>query len=569
MQSREAHLSSPHEIGTQRPEVVLQGHPHHLRLQVLKVHSPIQEAAQQLHTVEIDESRFTRCLFCRDIHSGARRKRANVLVVEDKEAGKVEAQCFHAESPSFTLWTVSNAISSTTARWSIVMVACRRSKLHPRLLQHLGPDFNKLLWATISEMPQSYHVVKALCLVCFWPLPTNNNFQDPTFQLSGMMVQIAQQNMLHLGFRTEVPFGDQPAHTEQRDRMLTWVACNIVAQSSSSIHGLPPRTNYGWVLSSDLMFLTPYQLPKDLVDQLRVSQFCNMTTALYCCNSLNGLPPENERWAMVCTLDKVKFLGESGAEISRYREDSFLDLNFLAAKFQLHTFAFFLPLGSIQRDNGFQLLYQYACDFLQRVMDYEMSTGTLLEHCSIFISQSIFSSIFALVKLLNSPFAERIDRQHGKAIFNGILLAIRRISLQNDDLPSRVAIRVPLLWKAMGAGSPWSGTRPDPLILKVDFRMGASHAFDCMWAWREHIKNMDGGSQTEQHKSPGPPSLVPSTSISAIPDASFQNPIGVGDPSLAGWDMNFDLFGAMDWMIDGSAGMDLPAPDFIPQADRP
>jgi hypothetical protein len=122
-------------------------------------------------------------------------------------------------------------------------------------------------------------------------------------------------------------------------------------------------------------------------------------------------------------------------------------------------------------------------------MDNETSTGTLLEHCSSFIAQTIFSSTFALVKLLNSSFAGNVDTERGKALFNGIILAARKMSVEKDDLASRVGTRVPLLWRSVSSGTPWSPSQPDPLILRVQFRMSVSHIYDCHWAFREQLKS--------------------------------------------------------------------------------
>jgi hypothetical protein len=110
------------------------------------------------------------------------------------------------------------------------MVAARRFNHEPNLLLSLTADYVKLLWSTIADLPQSYHVVKALCLVCFWPLPTTTSFTDLTFQLSGTMILIAIQNMLHLPFQAEISSRNTFARSEQRDRLITWAACNIVAQ---------------------------------------------------------------------------------------------------------------------------------------------------------------------------------------------------------------------------------------------------------------------------------------------------------------------------------------------------
>lgn len=112
----------------------------------------------------------------------------------------------------------------------------------------MGP-YKRLLWATISEMPQKYHTVKALALLCTWPMPStwkisgkNSNETigsglglseiDPTFMLSGIMVQVAMQTGLHKASHTQEFFRQTRniAQAEVDDRQLTWVLCNIVSQ---------------------------------------------------------------------------------------------------------------------------------------------------------------------------------------------------------------------------------------------------------------------------------------------------------------------------------------------------
>lgn len=110
------------------------------------------------------------------------------------------------------------------------MVAARRLRGNASFLESLRADYMKLLWSTASEIPQPYHVVKGFCLVCFWPLPTSQGFQDPTFQISGLMMHTALQNMLHRPIQNSILSGGMLPLAEQRDRDLTWTACNVVAE---------------------------------------------------------------------------------------------------------------------------------------------------------------------------------------------------------------------------------------------------------------------------------------------------------------------------------------------------
>lgn len=116
--------------------------------------------------------------------------------------------------------------------WTIIAVAARRYADDHTLLMGIASPLQSLLWATIASVTHNYHDVKALCLLCTWPLPTKSTSTDPTFMLSGLMMHIALQCGLH-----------RPSHIkdfsrirvelrveEVMDRLKTWASCNIVSQ---------------------------------------------------------------------------------------------------------------------------------------------------------------------------------------------------------------------------------------------------------------------------------------------------------------------------------------------------
>lgn len=121
---------------------------------------------------------------------------------------------------------------SPLLHWAIIAVASRRYSTRSTLLVELQQPVAELLWSTVSGVPQTYHIVKALCLLCAWPLPTSSTSVDPSMMICGTMVQLAMQFGLH-----------RPSHAQDfsryrielreediRDRMNTWVAVNLMAQ---------------------------------------------------------------------------------------------------------------------------------------------------------------------------------------------------------------------------------------------------------------------------------------------------------------------------------------------------
>lgn len=116
--------------------------------------------------------------------------------------------------------------------WAIISVAARHYERDPGLLKRLKEPLTNLIWQTIKGQT-NHHVVKALCLLCYWPLPQQRTVMDPTFMLCGVMMQIAMQLGLHQPThpqdfsRTKVRLREEDIH----DRLRTWAVCNIVAQT--------------------------------------------------------------------------------------------------------------------------------------------------------------------------------------------------------------------------------------------------------------------------------------------------------------------------------------------------
>jgi transcriptional regulatory protein LEU3 len=121
--------------------------------------------------------------------------------------------------------------------WAIISVAARHYEAGGgfaggKLLNQLKDPLTNLIWQTI-KIQANHHVVKALCLLCTWPLPARTTGSDPTFMLCGVMMQIAMQIGLHQPThpqdfsRTKVRLRQEDIH----DRLRTWAVCNIVAQT--------------------------------------------------------------------------------------------------------------------------------------------------------------------------------------------------------------------------------------------------------------------------------------------------------------------------------------------------
>ena len=111
----------------------------------------------------------------------------------------------------------------------------------------------------------------------------------------------------------------------------------------------------------------------------------------------------------------------------------------------------------------------------------------------------IIAAGFALLKLLNSFFANDINFEYGRKLFSDTISAIRMISVKTNDLPSRLAEVLAQLWRSSGASSRKSqnsGTEnsDSSLQLKVRCRMSMSLVYDSVWRWREEFQAQGRGN---------------------------------------------------------------------------
>ncbi|CAI7637502.1 unnamed protein product [Penicillium pancosmium] len=435
--------------------------------------------------------------------------------------------------------------------WTIICVASRRSPTEPGLLTALSGPFSRLLWSTITSVPQDYRVVKALCVLCTWPLPTTSQRTDATFMLSGLMMQIAMQLGLHRPVQAEefTTFRMEVQGEALKDRLHTWVICNIVAQNVATGYGQPPSTIYDWALEPASLKDADYRLPNDLTIRLRIEKFCDrVTKALYSSKPEPGEFVSAEKFVIVQILESE--LREMEVEFGR--DISAINMIHLRAA-ELH-FRYFVFLGASPRSDDLTKLFIATTSFLGRVLDLETSPGELIGHSTNYILQMIVSAAFALMKLLKSNFNRHIDFNHGKLLFNGAISAIRRISVMDHDRPIRLADILAQMWNASGP----EPAEEDILQLKVRCRMSMSHVYDTVWRWRQRFRPMKSIEEMQAAAAIANQDISSAAGSSARPqdqsmdDPSLMLPAQFDESAAFFSEAGFsEVFDSLNWVFDG------------------
>ena len=449
--------------------------------------------------------------------------------------------------------------------WTVIIIATRRRQ--GSLFERLINPYTGLLWSTISKVSQNYHDAKALCLLCTWPLPVNSTSKDPTYMLSGIMMKLAMQTGLH---RPTAPkdFSKIPVHVRQediRDRLRTWIACNVVSQQVSTAYGVPPETLYDSTL--DLQSLRK-ELDtggafSELLKRLEIERVSNkVTKLLYSKGSNITSMASTDDWAA-----KVDVLLEDVNPLVRkyYRNGEKIPINSIGRSLtipvdldKLHVLAvylhvrlshFFNAADSPDRGENLLDLYRAAESFLKHANDFHTTHDGALKYATNYLFWIMLAGGFTLFKLLSYVDGNWIRQSDGNTLFVETVYTIREMSVAHNDLRQRLAEVLTQLWRAYGPGtrsseegmnrtsivdtlSPGTGnqynttstsenvafqpnrngrntTNPTPssgidssLQLKVRSRMSMSIVYDSVWRWREDLHGKISDSQLKNPTSP-------------------------------------------------------------------
>ncbi|KAI4227115.1 MAG: hypothetical protein LQ349_006772 [Xanthoria aureola] len=444
--------------------------------------------------------------------------------------------------------------------WIIISVAARHYPPDLNLLPSLAAPTSVRLWAALADVPQNYVVVKALCILCTWPLPVSSTSSDPTFMLSGLMMQIAMQIGLHRPSHAQdfARFKEDLREEELRDRVRTWVACNMISQRVATGYGQPPSTVYDWALVPSASSGTSYQLPEEVETRLSIERFCNKVTRSFYTNKMDpmGLVSDEQRGIM------SDFLAHDFEEIECKLRPNTSAITFLylrAAGLHFRLSAFFDSPESQDYRSHIASLWQSTTSFLERVFDMD-TDGGLLPHSSNYILQMIIAAGFTLLKLLNSFFADSVKLAYGRDLFLKTIKAIRTISVATNDLPSRLAEVLAQLWKSGGsglrAGHGQGISLENSLQLKVRCRMSMSLVYDSVWRWREEFQTKERGNlETAVENPTNPESNVESSASSTVDTAlPSEGLLGDGFGTVSNnffGEANNEVFDPLSWMLDG------------------
>ncbi|KJZ77382.1 hypothetical protein HIM_03106 [Hirsutella minnesotensis 3608] len=484
--------------------------------------------------------------------------------------------------------------------WSIIAVAARRCSPpdYPNLLTNLSGPMTRYLWTTIGEVPSNYHVVKAMCLLCTWPLPTSTTTSDPTHILCGVMMKTATGIGLHRPnhirdfSRVSVELNKEQLH----DRVTTWAVCNIVAQNIGTGYGQPASTLYDWTLALRPGDDPALHLSRELEARLQIERFCDKVSKEMYSNASDprGVAGDEHR-AMLMRVYRRDY-GELQASILSQQLGHIVNLHLRAAALHMRLSGLFDSSKTPGYMDDLMGLWRAATSFLDEILEVDKVTspreavgGTILHYATNYLQQMLVAAAFTLLKLMRSFFCKTIDFDRGRSLFHQSIRAIRATSVVHNDLQWRLPEELMVQM--------WNGARldhnrnhalsdddssiqvDDSLQLKVRCRHSMSLVFDSVWRWREEYQSQGRGLENKQPTNPDSandssaassqldstlmPSHMPSAASNLLnangaltPGATGISATASGPNSMIGGamaysDANYDFFDAQHWMLDG------------------
>lgn len=387
--------------------------------------------------------------------------------------------------------------------WSIIAIASRRYRTKPSILQELssGP-LHRLLWNTVGDVPNSYFVIKALCLLCTWPLPTSTSTADPTHILGGVMMKAATGIGLHRPNHTQ-DFSrvSVQLNTDQlHDRVTTWAVCNVVAQNIGTGYGQPASTLYDWTLAIRPGEDGPFTLSPELEARLRIERFCDKVSKEMYSNASDprGVAGDEHR-AMLMRVYRREFQ-ELQASILSQNLTPIVDAHLKAAAVHLRLAGFFDSSTTPGYMDDLMGLWRATLAFLDLLL--EENNHHILVYATNYLQQMLVAAGFALLKLMRSFFAKTIDFDRGRRLFHDTIQAIRATSIIDNDLQWRLAELMVQMWNGARLENGSSSFHDDDsafgiddsLQLKVRCRHSMSLVYDSIWRWREEYQAQGRGT---------------------------------------------------------------------------
>jgi hypothetical protein len=147
------------------------------------------------------------------------------------------------------------------------------------------------------------------------------------------------------------------------------------------------------------------------------------------------------------------------------------------------------------REKGIIGSYAAASVLINEILAADASYG-VLAFTPIIYPRIMWTTAYLILKVLNSSYSQYVDCEAGATLFHSIVAAIRRCSVEENDLAIRGANILADVWYRRSEIIENQNVEPE---LVTRSRLGASLMFDCLWRWKEQCLK----TESLQNANPG------------------------------------------------------------------
>jgi transcriptional regulatory protein LEU3 len=159
-------------------------------------------------------------------------------------------------------------------------------------------------------------------------------------------------------------------------------------------------------------------------------------------------------------------------------------------------------------------LYTTATGIINLVSMIDATTNNFATYVPHHVYRMMTLAAAVVLRVLKTTLSDKLqEMESGKAAFFTAITMLRKMSVYNNDMPSRMQGIFSQLWESEKAFKPNEGSSSST-ALRIQSRLSMSLLHDTMWWWREEFGGLQDGKikQSTKGVSQDPAQQIPSLS---------------------------------------------------------
>lgn len=160
-----------------------------------------------------------------------------------------------------------------------------------------------------------------------------------------------------------------------------------------------------------------------------------------------------------------------------------------AAKLHLHAFCLLDDAASTDFTLRIAALYTTASALINVTLALDTPPTNFLAYAPFSCYQSFICAAFCILKIATNAFFQTlVNAKAGMGLLEAAIVALRKMSVVNNDLPARLSDVLAFLCALPDPGTVGGQTLDDVRLRQTRNRLSMSVVYDCLWTWRRQFK---------------------------------------------------------------------------------